>query len=107
MSDSQLIWSALVAVGVVIVVIGLVSSSLATISRRWHKREAENKDRQCFTTGVGSPPSDASPEEISRTYNDRYGSPYRTNPYAGGEHKMLAGLAVALIGGVVAYYGAH
>lgn len=105
MSDSRLIGSALVAVGVIIVVIGaglvLAGYNQQQMAQVW----ADQKDSQCYAAVAGSLPADASPEDISRAYNDRCGDPYRTNPYAGGELKMLTGLVVALAGGAVAYYG--
>lgn len=105
MTDSRLFGSALVAVGVVIVVIGaglvLAGYNPQQMAQAW----VDQKDSQCYAAVVGSLPSDASPEDISRAYNDRCGGPYRNNPYAGGGPKMLTGLVVALAGGAVAYYG--
>lgn len=100
MSDSRLIGSALVAVGVVIraglVLAGYNQQQLA-------EALADDKEAACFK--AITVPSDGSPEEISRIYNDRCGGPYRNNPYAGGELKMVTRLVIALAGGAVAYYG--
>lgn len=105
MSDSRLIGSALVAVGVVIIVIGAGLVIGGYNQQRLAEAWADQKEAACFE--AITIPSDASPEEISRIYNEKCGGPYRNNPYAGGELEILTGLVVALTGGAVAYYGAR
>lgn len=103
MTNSQLRGSTLVAVGVIVIGGGMVLGGYnqLQLAQAW----AEQKDSEYFAAVTGSAPLDSAPEEISRYYNDRCGGPYRTNPYAGGDRRILTGVGVALIGGAVASSG--
>lgn len=105
MSESPLTGSALVAVGVIIVVIGGGVVIDGYFQQQMAQAWVDEKDSECFERAVDSYPADAPPEGMSQYVHERCGGDHRTNPYAGGEAKIGVGVVVALVGGAVVYVG--
>lgn len=80
MSDSQPVGSALVAVGVIIVVIGGLVVVDGYLQQQMAQEWEEDRYSECFSRAADLRPEDGSPEEISLFIHERCGGSPRNEP---------------------------